>query len=104
MIEDVLLRIEGGVPAEAREALSKKTASGWYQLYNLSKSLRELANTNPEIREILFKNNENSLHYAGDILSASLFEYWVAGGSLGEIFIKHAKNTYDYAGVDFNWD
>ena len=102
-MKELLNKIEAGVPNEVKSGLSKRTASGWFQLSDLSKSLSQLVNRNVEIREILFKNNNNCLPYSGDILSVSLFEHWVTRGDIEEIFKKHAENTYSYAGVDFSW-
>jgi hypothetical protein len=74
-----------------------------YNITEFSNQLKQLVNNNSEIKEVLFKNNENAIHYSGDILSNTMFDYWATGRCIEEVFVERAKHTYEYANVQYEW-
>ena len=53
---------------------------------------------------MLFKNNEDALHFSGDILAKAFYNFWIKGGELEEHFIASAKETSDYANFEYFWN
>ena len=50
---------------------------------------------------MLFKNNEDALHFSGDILAKTFYNFWIKGGDLEEHFIDIAKETSHYANFEY---
>lgn len=69
-----------------------------------SNHLKQVANNNFDIRSELFKNNDDALYFAGDILAKTFYNFWIKGGELEDHFIDSAKQTSYYAGFEYLWD
>ncbi len=102
-MKEVLLNIERSVPAELKNNFLRNMGRARYNIIEFSDQLKKLVNNNIEIKEILFNNNEDAIHYSGDILSNTLFDYWATGRCIEEVFVGRAKHTYEYANVEYEW-
>lgn len=102
-MREVLLNIERVVPVELKNNYLRRMSRARYDITEFSNQLKKLVDNNIEIKDKLFNNNEDAIHYSGDILSNTLFDYWAINGDIEEIFIKCAKHTYEYANIPYEW-
>lgn len=102
-MENVLLTIEKSIPVELKNTLSKSYVMSISSFLDLSGKLKNMVQSYNEIKEILFLNNDEALHYSGDILAKTLHDYWVKGGCIKQIFIENAQATAFYAGFKCVW-
>ena len=102
-MKEVLLNIERRIPVEIKNNFLRRMGAMRYNVIEFSNQLKQLVNNNPEIKEILFKNNEDAIHYSGDILSNTLFDSWATGRCIEEVFVERAKHTYEYANIQYEW-
>jgi hypothetical protein len=102
-MKEALLNIERRIPVEIKNNFLRRMTGARYNITEFSNQLKQLVNNNSEIKEVLFKNNENAIHYSGDILSNTMFDYWATGRCIEEVFVERAKHTYEYANVEYEW-
>jgi hypothetical protein len=102
-MKEALLNIERRIPVEIKNNFLRRMTGARYNITEFSNQLKQLVNNNSEIKEVLFKNNENAIHYSGDILSNTMFDYWATGRCIEEVFVERAKHTYEYANVQYEW-
>ena len=99
MIE-VLHKIEQSIPVEIKADFRRSICTGWHKLSGLSNQLKQMVNNYADIKEILFKNNENALYYCGDILAKTLFIHWYTNSNIQDTFIDCANSVYEYSNTE----
>lgn len=102
-MEDMLFNIEKSIPVEIRFNLSKSLNMPISSFFELSNKLKSMVENYSELKETLFSNHNDALHYSGDILAKTLHDYWIKGGCIKEIFIENAQATAFYAGFECVW-
>ncbi len=102
-MENILLTIEKSIPAELKNNLSKSYIVSMSSFLDLSNKLKNMVQSYNEIKEILFLNNNEALHYSGDILAKTLHEYWIKRGSIKQIFISNAQAASFYGEFKCIW-
>jgi hypothetical protein len=102
-MENILSNIENSMPADLRFNLSKSLNMPMSSFLDLSNKLKGMVENYSELKEVLFSNHADALHYSGDILAKTLHDYWIKGGSIKEIFIENAQATAFYAGFECVW-
>jgi hypothetical protein len=102
-MEEILNNIEKSIPLELKQNFKKQFNISCSSFLDLSNKLKNMVESYGELKEILFCNNDDALHYSGDILAKTLHDYWIKGGSINEIFIENAQATAFYAGFECVW-
>lgn len=102
-MREVLLNIEKAIPIEVKNNFLRSMGAARYNITEFSNQLKQLVNRTPEIKETLFKNNENAIHYSGDILASTLFDSWATSRDIEEMFVERAKQTYYYSDIEYEW-
>jgi hypothetical protein len=102
-MENILSNIEKSIPAELRSNLSKSLNMPMSSFLDLSNKLKSMVENYSELKEVLFSNHNDALHYSGDILAKTLHDYWIKGGCIKQIFIENAQATAFYAGFECVW-
>jgi hypothetical protein len=103
-MKEVLQKIESAIPEKIKLDLRKKLVTGSQITFEMSKHLKEMAENNYEIRNILFKNNQDALYFSGDILAKALSSFWIKGGEVEDHFIESAQMTSFYARFECLWN
>ena len=102
-MKEVLQKIESAIPEKIKLDLRKKLVTGSQIAFEMSKHLKEMTENNYEIRNILFKNNQDAIHFSGDILAKTLCSFWTKGGDLEAHFIDNAQQTSYHARFECLW-
>jgi hypothetical protein len=102
-MNEVLMKVESAVPSQVRESLRKRLNTGGPAFLELSNNLKQLVEHHQELKEILFKNNDQAIHFSGDILAKTVHDYWIKGGNINEIFIENAQAASLYGGFECLW-
>lgn len=100
----ILENIENSIPENIKINLKKKITTFPVSFLEFSNNLKNLAHHNYDIRSILFKNNDEALYFAGDILAKTLYGFWIKGGDIEEHFIDSAQQASYYAGFECLWN
>jgi hypothetical protein len=103
MINEILSKIESSIPAETKQNFKRRLAIDIQTFIELSNNLKSMIQNYQELKDFLFKNNENAIHFSGDILVKTLHEYWIKGGNIEDIFIENAQATSFYADFECIW-
>lgn len=104
MTMSILENINNSIPENVKIGLKKKITTFSTSFIEFSNNLKNLAHNNYDIRSVLFKNNEDALHFAGDILAKTLYNFWTRGGDLESHFIENAQQTSYHAGFECLWN
>ena len=100
-MKEILYSINSSIPDNIKIDLKKRFATWSVNFIQFSNHLKQLAQNNYDIRSVLFKNNEDALHFSGDILAKTFYNFWIKGGDLEEHFIDIAKETSHYANFEY---
>jgi hypothetical protein len=103
-MKEVLQKIESSIPEKVKLDLRKKLVTGSQIIFEMSKHLKEMAENNYEIRNSLFKNNQDALYFSGDILAKALSSFWIKGGEIEEHFVESAQMTSFHARFECLWN
>jgi hypothetical protein len=103
MTMSILENINNSIPENVKISLKKKIATFPASFIEFSNNLKNLANDNYDIRSVLFKNNEDALYFAGDILAKTFYSFWTKGGDLEAHFMDNAQQTSYHAGFECLW-
>jgi hypothetical protein len=103
-MKEVLQKIEGSIPEKVKLDLRKRPITGSQIFFEMSKHLKEMVENNYEIRNILFKSNEDAIYFSGDILAKALSSFWIKGGEIEEHFVESAQMTSFYARFECLWN
>ena len=90
-MKEILENIEKSIPEKLKVDMKKRIATAPPFLMELSSQLKNYSINNYDIRNSLFKNNENALYFSGDILAKTLYSFWIKGGDIEQHFIENAQ-------------
>jgi hypothetical protein len=102
-METVLYNIERSLPIDLKQNFKKQLTISCSSFIDLSSKLKNMVENYSELKETLFSNHNDAIHYSGDILAKTLHDYWIKGGCIKEIFIENAQATAFYAGFECVW-
>jgi hypothetical protein len=102
-MKDILEKIQSAIPDNIRIDLTKSIATSAPKIVEISKNLKQMAESNYEIRSVLFKNNESAIYFSGDILAKTLHNFWIRGGEIEHHFVENAQITSYSAGFECLW-
>ena len=87
----ILLKIEESIPNQIKSNFKRTYSINPFDFNNFSKNLTQLTNSNSDIRQHLFNNEQNLLDISGDILANTLQRYWKVGDDIYNIYLQNAK-------------
>jgi hypothetical protein len=102
-MKEILERIETSIPENVKNTFRKKICTSAINVPEVSKHLKNMVESNYEIRNVLFKNNDDAIYFSGDILSKTFCEFWIKGGKIEDIFIEKAQSTSYSAQFECLW-
>jgi hypothetical protein len=103
-MKEILDNINNSVPDNIKNDIKRRFATWSVNFIQFSNHLKQVAHNNYDIRNILFKNNEEALYFAGDILAKTLYNFWIKGGDLESHFVDNAKQTSYHAEFECLWN
>lgn len=92
-MKDILENIEKSIPEKLKIDLKKRIATAPPLLAEFSNQLKQMAVNNYDVRYKLFKNNNDAIHFSGDILASTLYDFWMQGGEIEYHFVENAQRT-----------
>jgi len=94
---EILNKINDSIDESVKIDFKRRICTSCTFMYNFSRDLKNLVDSNLDIKSILFKDSEDAIYFSGDILSKTLYHYWITGGSIYEHFIENARSaSYSY--------
>jgi hypothetical protein len=103
MIKHILENINNSIPENIKIDFKKRIATFPVNFIQFSNQLREMSQNNFDIKNTLFKNNEEALYFSGDILAKTFLNFWMKGGDIEAHFIDNAQKTSYHAGFECLW-
>jgi len=98
MIKTILENINNSIPENVKLDLTKRIVTRSTNFVNFSNELKQMTYNNFDIRNTLFKNNEDILHFSGDILAKTLYSFWIKDGDIENHFADSLNETFYHAG------
>lgn len=90
---EILNKLEQSVHRDVRSKIMKKIFSNTDIMLGLSKELTKMCSNIVEIKQFLFHNNEDIMHFSGDILSSTFYDHWMKNENIEECFDFNLKKT-----------
>jgi len=87
----ILLKIEASIPNQIKSNFKRTYYINPFEFNNFSKNLTQLINSNSDIKQHLFNNEQNLLDISGDILANTLQRYWKVSDDIYNIYLEKAK-------------
>jgi hypothetical protein len=103
MAKEILYSINNSIPDNIKNDFKRRFATCPVNFIQFSNNLKQIAYNNYDIRTELFKNNDDALYFAGDILAKTFYNFWIKGGDLEAHFIDSAQQTSYHAGFKCLW-
>jgi hypothetical protein len=103
MVKETLLKIEGSIPENSKQAFKKRLILDHVAFIELSNNLKSMVENYRDLKETLFKNSEDAIHFSGDILAKTLHDYWLKGEDIEDIFIENAQAASFYGRFKCIW-
>jgi hypothetical protein len=102
-MKDLLLNIDNSIPENVKIDFKRRIATCSIHFVQFSNQLKQMVYNSYDMKNILFKNNDEALHFSGDILAKTFYNFWIKGGDLEHHFINSAKETSYHAGFECLW-
>lgn len=100
MIKTILENINNSIPENIKLDFRKRIVTRSTNFIQFSNELRQMAYNNFDIKNTLFKNNEDVLHFSGDILAKTLYSFWINEGDIESHFTNSLHETFYHAGFE----
>lgn len=100
-MKDILKNIENLFDEKTKISLKKKLSLHDPVFIKISKDIRNIVMTDEFLKENLFKKKFESLYYSGDVLTATIHDFWIKGGDVEDIFLTKMEEASSVYGFDW---
>jgi hypothetical protein len=90
-MENILKNIENSIPENIKIDLRKRIATSSPVLLQLADHLKHTVVNSHDMRSLLFNNDDDAIYFSGDILSKTLYNFWIIGGKIQDHFFENLQ-------------